>query len=181
MHNRCLSRVSSVCLLAFLFLCISSFAFSQDTGTLRLRVSPSVAGVFIDEKYQGTVSQFQSSKSAIVVPAGEHRVEIIDPRYEPISQVIDFKAGQNELIREQMKPKSLAQPPFGELKVKNGNRAAVYINNAYFGQADEFNGPGQALLLNPGEYNLRIVPPGGGSPLEQKVTITTNQTTTITM
>jgi len=174
-------RFGSIAALSVLFLFVGTFAMAQDTGLLRTRVSPAVAGVFVDGKYYGTVSQFQSASKALVVPVGEHKVDVIDPRYEPISQTVNIQSGEAVVIRQDMTPKALPSPPFGKLKIKNGNRAAVYLNNTYYGQADEFNGVGQALLLKPGEYHLRVVPVTGGSPLEQQVTVVAKQTTTIRM
>jgi len=164
---------------SFAFAVFGSCLIAQDTGWLRTRIKPAVAGVFVDNKYVGTTAQFKSSSHALVLPVGTHNIKIIDPRYVPLERTVTIEAGKAEVIRETLKPKTLAQPPFGQLKIKNAGRQAVYINNAYYGQADEFNGPGQALLLPPGEYNLRVVAVRGGSPLEQKITITANKTTTI--
>ena len=39
------------------------------------------------------------------------------------------------------------------------------------GHADEFNGPNQGLLLNPGDYNVKVTSQAGSTLLEEKVTI----------
>ncbi|MCP5112571.1 MAG: PEGA domain-containing protein [bacterium] len=169
---------------AVLVLSLSSMAgrlVAQDTGHLRTRVKPAVAGVFVDGQYKGTASQFQHQRKAIPLAPGTHKVELIDPRYETHSQTVTIEAGKTETIRQHLRRKPLPQPPFGKLKIKNGDRSAVYINNQYFGQADEFNGPGQGLLLKPGEYFVRIVPAGGGTPREEKIKIEANRSHTITM
>ena len=43
------------------------------------------------------------------------------------------------------------------------------------GHADEFSHPGQGLLLNPGEYTVKIVPASGGKGREEKVNIETGK------
>lgn len=180
MQNRfslCLCMMSlSVIVLLFV---PSPLSAQEDVGYLRTRIKPSVAGVFVDGKYQGTVSMFQSRSRAIRVPVGEHEVKIVDPRYKELTQTVNIEAGKTVTLRQSLEPISLARPPFGVLKTKNAGRSAVYINGKYYGHADEFNGPGQGLLLNPGEYNLRIVPLAGGSPHEEKIKIDANRTTVV--
>jgi hypothetical protein len=44
---------------------------------------------------------------------------------------------------------------------------------------DEFSNSGQGLLLNPGEYDVKIVSVSGGSPVEKKVSIRANETTLV--
>lgn len=180
MKNTFSSRFYAVISLAFSTLLVAVPMLAAN-GSLVVKVKPKVAGVFVDNAYKGTVAKCSHNRDAISLAAGEHKVSIIDPRYEPLTKTVTITAGQTTVLRETLKPKPLAQPPFGVLKIKKGNRAAVYLNNAYYGEADEFNGPGQELLLKPGTYNLRVTPLGGGSPLEQKVTITAHHTTVITM
>jgi len=180
MKNLFSSRFCLAISLGFVILLLAVPMLAED-GFLRTRVNPAVAGVFVNGQYKGTVSQFEHMKRAIRLAPGEYKIEIIDPRYEPLVKTVKIEAGKTEVIRERLTPKPLAQPPFGKLKIKKGERAAIFLNNAYYGQADEFNGPGQELLVKPGTYNLRVVPMDGRSPLEQKVTITANKTTTITM
>ena len=47
------------------------------------------------------------------------------------------------------------------------------------GHVDEFNNSHQGLLLNPGEYTLKVDTPAGNQELEQKIKIEENQTTLI--
>jgi hypothetical protein len=153
----------------------------SDVGFLRTRVKPAVAGVFVDGKYHGTAAIFKGSKSGIRLSPGQHKVEIVEPRYKTLQATVNIETGKTTTLREDLTPVPAAQPPFGLLKIKKGKRAAVYLNGAYYGQADEFNGPGQGLLLNPGEYNLKVVPLSGGSTKEKKIKIAAGKTTAIRM
>ena len=153
----------------------------SDVGFLRTRVKPAVAGVFVDGKYSGTAAIFQGAKSGIWLSPGEHKVEIVEPRYKTLKANVTIERGKTSTIREDLTPIPLAGPPFGLLKIKKGCRAAIYLNEHYYGQADEFNGPGQGLLLKTGEYDLKVVSLSGGSTKQQKVKIEANRTTTIRM
>jgi len=167
-------------LIIFCLALIPSVASAQGgKGYLRTKVKPPVAGVFIDGEYQGTASIFAGGNRGIPLDPGNYTVRLIDPRYKVVEAKVEIKAGEKTVVRETLTPVPLASPPFGLLKVKNAKRQAVYLNGAYYGQADEFNGPGQGLQLNPGEYNLRIVAVSGSEVKNEKVTISANQTTKI--
>ncbi len=67
-----------------------------------------------------------------------------------------------------MKALPLAKPPFGRLRTPSPDKfAAVYVNDKFMGHADEFSNSGQGLLLNPGEYKVKIVPVSGGEGREE--------------
>ena len=57
--------------------------------------------------------------------------------------------------------------------------AAVYVNEKYMGHADEFSNSAQGLLLNPGEYIVKVVPVGGGQGKEEKVKIEADKVTIV--
>lgn len=53
------------------------------------------------------------------------------------------------------------------------------MNDKFMGHVDEFNNFAQGLLLNPGDYTLKVVSPDGKQELEQKIKIDANKTTHI--
>jgi hypothetical protein len=57
--------------------------------------------------------------------------------------------------------------------------AAVYVNGRFVGHVDEFSNFAQGLQLNPGTYEVKIVPVSSGSPITKSVTIETNKTTIV--
>ncbi len=152
---------------------------AQTAGSLRTRVKPGVAGVFVDSKYQGTAKKIQSSP--LRLSAGEHEVKLVEPRYKPVTVKVNVTSGQTEKVRQTMERIPPARPPFGLFKIKGGERAALYINTHYYGQADEFNGPGQGLKLNPGSYEVKIVPLAGGAAKEETITIEKGKTSVVRM
>jgi hypothetical protein len=71
----------------------------------------------------------------------------------------------------------LAKLPFGTLRTENSDHfAAVYVNGHFMGHVDEFSNFAQGLLLNPGSYEVRIVPVNGQGEVTKSVTLIANQT-----
>ena len=63
-----------------------------------------------------------------------------------------------------------AKPLFGKLGVENPDHfAAAYVNDRFMGHVDEFSNFAQALLLNPGTFEVKIVP-FNGVPVTRSVT-----------
>jgi len=143
---------------------------AADTGRLKTEVNPGRAGVFIDGKYVGPAANFKIAKTYDVAP-GEHEVKLADPRYQEIVKKVTITTGKTTVMQETMMALPPAKPPFGRLRVENPDHfAAVYINDRYMGHVDEFDNFAQRLLLNPGTYEVKIVPLTG-STVTKSVTI----------
>lgn len=140
-------------------------------GYLKARVNPGRAGVFVDGKYLGPAANFKIARK-YAVPAGEHEVELAEPRYEEVMKKVTIRAGETLVLTEQLKPVQLAQPPFGVLRIVGFSKFdAVYVNGKFYGHADEFSNFAQGLQLNPGEYAVRIDNAGGTPAHEEKVRV----------
>jgi hypothetical protein len=161
----------------FLVLAVATLSCSAaDTGSLKLKVDPGRAGVFVDGKYVGPAANFKIGQTYLVAP-GEHEVRLVDPRYEEIVTKVTITAGKKTVVKETMKALPLAKPPFGTLRTEHPDHfAAVYVNGHYMGHVDEFSNFAQGLLLNPGTYEVKIVPAGGGAPVTKSVTIEASKT-----
>jgi len=62
------------------------------------------------------------------------------------------------LMKQERKPTGAAT---AELKIAaNPNRAAVFVDEQFAGHVNEFDGIGKAMLLTPGQHNVRIALPG---------------------
>jgi len=148
---------------------------AADTGRLKTEVNPGRAGVFIDGKYVGPAANFKIARTYEVAP-GEHEVRLVDPRYQEIVKSVTITGGKTTVLKETMTALPPAKPPFGKLRVENPDHfAAVYVNDRFMGHVDEFSNFAQALLLNPGTYEVKIVPLNG-SPVTKSVTIEANKT-----
>jgi hypothetical protein len=155
--------------------CTSLFAQQQGTGYIKTKINPGRAGVFVDGKYVGPAANFKMARKYSVA-AGEHEIKLIDPRYEEMTVKATVQAGKTTTIKQSLKPIEPAKPPFGRVRTINPDKfAAVYVNGKYFGHVDEFNNSAQGILLNPGEYEIRIEPVSG-APVVQKIKVEADRT-----
>ena len=152
---------------------------ADGTGTLKTNIVPGRAGVFIDGKFVGPAKNFKVART-YTVAAGEHEVRFEEPRYEEIVKKVTIVAGKKLEIAETMKALPPAKPPFGTLRTMHPDHfAAVYVNGHFMGHVDEFSNFAQGLLLNPGTYEVKIVPVSTGSPISKTVTIEVNKVTIV--
>jgi hypothetical protein len=158
---------------------VTAYGQPAGTGYLKAKVDPGRAGVFVDGKYVGPASNFRIARKYAVAP-GEHEVRVVDPRFEEYTTKVTVTSGKTSKFSIKLKPLPPAKPPFGKLRTKNPDKfAAVYVNGKFYGHAGEFNNSVQGILLNPGEYDVKIVPVSGENPVEKKVTIRANETTLV--
>ena len=164
-----------------MLLTVSSPLCAQQAGGgfLKVKANPGRAGVFVDGKYLGPAANFRWART-YAVAAGEHELVLRDPRYQEYKTAIRIEEGRTTTISQALQPRELAKPPFGRLKVVGFEKyASVFVNEAYMGHTDEFNGPNQGLMLNPGDYNLKISSRAGDTLLEQKITLRQGEVLTL--
>jgi len=163
----------------FILVAASLVCCAADTGQLKTEIDPGRAGVFIDGKYVGPAANFKIARTYEVSP-GEHEVRLEEPRYEEIVTKVTITAGKKTVLKETMKALPKAKPPFGELRVENPDHfAAVYVNGHFVGHVDEFSNSAQGLLLNPGTYEVKVVPVDGQNPVTKTVTIEVKKKTLV--
>jgi PEGA domain len=149
---------------------------AADTGRLKTEVDPGRAGVFIDGKYVGPAANFKIARTYDVSP-GEHEVRLVEPRYEDFVTKVTISGGKKTVLKANLKPLPPAKPPFGRLRTEHPDHfAAVYVNEHYMGHVDEFSSVAQGLLLNPGTYEVKIVPVNGQNQITKTVTIEADKT-----
>ena len=157
------------------FILMSLICAAADNGKLKTEVEPGRAGVFVDGKYVGPAANFKVARKYDVA-AGEHEVKLEEPRYQEIVKKLTITAGKTTVMKETMVALPPAKPPFGKLRIENPDHfAAVYVNDRFMGHVDEFSNFAQALLLNPGTYEVRVVPTNG-APITKTVTIEAEKT-----
>ena len=145
------------------------------TAFLKTNINPGRAGVFVDGKYVGPAGNFRIGRK-YALPAGQHQVKLVDPRFEEFNTTVDLKAGKTTKLAEALKPLPPPKGPFGGLRTPVPDKyAAVYINEKFYGHAGEFNNSSQKLMLPVGEYSVRVEP-SGGTPINQKVKIEDGKT-----
>lgn len=176
-------RIVSFALNAALLVAVAGIPLvgQQGTGYLKTKVDPGRAGVFIDGKYVGPACNFGIGRK-YTVAAGEHEVRLSDPRYEDRVVKVTIEPGKTTKLNERLTALPKPQPPFGRLRVISDDKfAAVYVNDKFMGHADEFSHPGQGLLLNPGDYTVKVVRVGATDGAEEKVKLDANQIAVVRM
>jgi hypothetical protein len=161
---------------ALLTVATMPLAAEQNTnGFLVSRVDPGRAAVFVDGKYLGPAANFRVART-YSVPAGQYEIRYVDPRYHELVTNVTIEPGETKELLVTLAPLPLTRPPFGRLRTINEDKfAAVYVNQHYCGHVDEFSNFAQGLLLNPGEYDVKIVP-ASGTIIETKVNIEADKT-----
>jgi hypothetical protein len=74
-----------------------------DIGSLRLKVAPSHAEVYVDGLYRGVVDDFDGVFQRLKLEAGAHRLEIRAPGYEPLVFDVLVTRGETTTYRGSLK------------------------------------------------------------------------------
>ncbi len=120
------------------------------------------SGVWVDGQYVGYLKELKGSKKVVLLP-GQHEIAVKQAGYLDFTQKLVLEPGQKHLIQVTMHKNPAAQYPEATAQIKmsvSPNRAAVFVDDQFVGHVDEFDGPGQALLLAPGKHRVKITLPG---------------------
>ena len=134
------------------------------------------SGVWVDGQYLGYLKELKGSKKILLLP-GEHEIAVRQAGYKDFTQKVVLEPGQKHTINVAMEKDPQAQYPEQTAQIKmsvSPNRAAVFVDENYVGHVDEFDGPGQALLLAPGKHKIKITLPGYQT-FETEVNLLANQ------
>lgn len=161
-------------------LAVLAFPLAAETGYLRVRSSPTGAGLFVDGKYVGPAGRFTVPEKW-PVEAGTHEVTLRDPRYEDFTTKVEIKAGETTKVRAKLKKAEEPKGPFGRLRLKGGepesfwsvaqgDTGPFYLNGKFMGYVDELNNVNGGLMVPAGTYELTVESQVYG-PVKQSVTI----------
>jgi hypothetical protein len=134
------------------------------------------AGVWVDGKYVGYLSELKGSKKLLLLP-GEHEISVRQAGYHSVEQKIDVQPNAVQTLKVSLAKDPRAQYPTVSAEVKlsiDPDRAAVFVDNQYAGHAREFGGAGRAMLLSPGKHRIKITLPGYQS-FETEIELRANQ------
>jgi hypothetical protein len=73
------------------------------TGSVRIRVKPASAKVYLDGTLMGTVDQFDGLTTHLAAPAGSHRIKIEADGYAPLELPVDVEADRTVTARGSLK------------------------------------------------------------------------------
>jgi hypothetical protein len=134
------------------------------------------SGVWVDGQYLGYLKELKGSKKILLLP-GEHEIVVRQAGYQEFTQRVVTQPGAKQVIQVRMQKDPRVQLPTVTAAIKisvSPNRAAVFVDGAYVGHVDEFDGPGQAMLIAPGRHKIVISLPGYES-FETEVTLAADQ------
>ncbi len=167
---------------SILLLCVSMTANGANPilGEVEIEAASRVernAGVWVDGQYVGYIKNLQGSGKLVLVP-GEHLLQIKLIGYEDIESSITVSPGQEMRYRVSMREADDVEYPdraeTARLRVLvEPEEAAVFIDGAYVGHVDRFNGR-RGMRLASGTYRFTIALPGY-VPFETELTLNAGQ------
>lgn len=134
------------------------------------------AGVWVDGEYVGYVKELKGDKKVLLLP-GEHTIAVRQTGYLELVQKIVTEPGKEMLITINLErdPKAQFSAAPGLIKLKvTPERAAVFVDGAFAGTVNQFNGVGREMEIAPGEHHIKI-DLAGYKPFETDVTVATKQ------
>jgi len=134
------------------------------------------SGVWVDGQYLGYLDELKGSKRILLLP-GQHKIDVRQAGYLDFTQQVLTQPGTKQTLQVTMQKDTRVQLPTMTASVKisvSPNRAAVFVDGVYVGHVDEFDGPGQAMLIAPGKHKFVISLPGYES-FETEVTLVRDQ------
>jgi len=79
------------------------------TATLKLKVKPARAAVFLDEKFVGHAGEFGGSFKSMKISPGKHRIRVELPGYRTFDTELNLLANQVSEIKTELIPGSIEQ------------------------------------------------------------------------
>ncbi len=79
------------------------------TATLKLKIKPGRAAVFLDEKYVGHASQFGGKFRSMKISPGKHKVRVELPGYRTFDTLIDLLPDQTTELKTELAVGSIEQ------------------------------------------------------------------------
>ena len=177
MYRKIISRfIAAAVLLAFGV----TFALAQDLATVKVRVGPPEAYIFVDGQ------PFAHRSQTIALTAGEHTIGVYNYGFVPQVQTVTLQPGKNpEIVARLEKVPGNVTGPWGRIQIEGtaNDKAAVFLNEMkpdYFvGYVDEMNNEKlatQKLVVPVGTYQLFIVNPKETQPVfSQQIEVKNNQ------
>lgn len=170
---------STLVLLTLAFFPIVAHSANEVLGEIQFIGASKIektSGVWIDGQYVGYLKELKGSKNVLLLP-GEHEIAVRQAGFKDFAQKIVVEPGQKHVVNVAMERDLQAQYPdvTAELKISlKPNRAAVFVEDRFVGFVDQFDGPGQWLLLAPGKHRIKITLPGYQT-LETEINLIPNQ------
>ena len=79
------------------------------TATLKLKIKPTRAAVFLDEKYVGHAGDFGGAFKSMKISPGKHRIRVELPGYRTFDTEVNLLANQESEVKTDLIPGSIEQ------------------------------------------------------------------------
>lgn len=79
------------------------YARGYDIGTVKIKVTPRDAEVYVDGYFAGEVDEFDGFTQALQLDSGGHRIEVRKPGYETLQFDVMVQPGRNITFRREMR------------------------------------------------------------------------------
>lgn len=79
------------------------------TATLKLKIKPKRAAVFLDEKYVGHAGEFGGAFRSMKISPGKHRIRVELPGYRTFDTEVNLLANQETEVKTELKIGSIEQ------------------------------------------------------------------------
>lgn len=175
------SRIRWSALMAALLVSAACLLQAENRVLAELRFVPhsgadKTAGVWVDGQYVGYVKELKGNKKVLLMP-GKHEILVRQAWYQDYVEEPLLEPGEVHTITISLQKvgRPARESATGELKISAmPSRAAVFVDDQFAGHVDEFDGPGQALLVTPGEHRLRLAL-AGYLPFDTVVSVRAHQ------
>lgn len=134
-------------------------------GAVKFRTtnkSENSAGVWIDGKYVGYVSELHGYDKVTLLP-GMHDIVVRQAGFLDYDQKINVQPATRITIRFTLKrdPRAEYAKNPAELKLNvTPAEAGVFLDGTFAGYGQEFQGVGRGMLVSPGTHQIKFVLPG---------------------
>jgi len=121
-----------------------------------------LAGVWVDGQYVGYLGELNGSKKLLLMP-GEHDVAFKQSGYTDVTYHFALNPREKYTIKVLMDrdPKAVYPTQTATVKIEvHPRRAGVFVDGIFAGHVDEFDGPGQGMLVGAGKHQIEIALPG---------------------
>jgi outer membrane protein OmpA-like peptidoglycan-associated protein len=154
-------QVLNIAIASVMLVLVSSLpCFAQD-GKLAIHATPKQAYLFVDDHPVGQVSEHHKVK----LSAGEHKVEVVNYGYTPMTKSVTITDGQTTDLQIDLQAiAATVSPAYGAITIESVSKDAILLNGKtpdfFVGHGDEFNhewGWKQELIVPPGTYQMTIL------------------------
>jgi hypothetical protein len=126
--------------------------------------TPKTSGVWVDGQYVGYLNELKGANQVRLLP-GEHQVAVRKGGFVESSQKVTIEPGAvlDLQVNLEKDPRFTYPDPKTSSEVRldvTPGRAAVFLDDIFVGNVDEYFSYGHAMIVAPGKHHFKIALPG---------------------